>query len=82
MSAHSSRPESESDASSKSKREDTAAMTGSVPTQFGSLTGMGNDFNLANNELTSSVPTQLGLMTAMAYYLQLSSNEFCGAWCG
>ena len=49
--------------------------TGTIPTQFGLLTGMSSGFNLRSNSLSNAIPTELGGMTGMTNGFNLHSNS-------
>ncbi|KAI8822278.1 hypothetical protein BJ741DRAFT_96920 [Chytriomyces cf. hyalinus JEL632] len=51
-------------------------LTGSIPTELGSLTSL-NLLNLSGNQLTGSIPTELGQLTSLQYMF-LNSNQLTG----
>ena len=57
--------------------DDTGKMTGTIPTQLGMLTSMGNRLYLNGHSLSSSIPTQLGQMSEMTNRFYLDSNKIC-----
>ncbi len=52
-------------------------LTGSIPTQLGSLTNL-EHLDLHSNQLTGSIPTQLGSLTNLQY-LNLHTNQLTGS---
>ena len=52
-------------------------LTGSIPTQLGSLTNL-QHLDLHRNQLTGSIPTQLGSLTNLQY-LNLHTNQLTGS---
>jgi len=55
----------------------SSAITGSIPTQLGSLTSL-KTLDLSNNNLTGAIPTELGNLTNLEI-LDLSYNNLTGA---
>ena len=55
-----------------------AGFTGSLPSQFGRLTALSNDFHLEGNKLSGSVPSQLGNLLLISSAFYLSENSLTG----